>query len=116
MTVSFIDTSLTVDGQYMVTLKGTSTITDLAGNPLGGGTDQVEYFTLDTLPPVVTLTAPERTADPMPTVTVTATDVNGLPDGIPANVYTQDAALGAVMLAQEAVTWVKQLFDQAKGN
>lgn len=39
---------------------------------------------------------------------------NGLPDGIPADVFTQDAALGAVALADEAVTWVKQLLDQAK--
>ena len=33
---------------------------------------------------------------------------NGLPDGIPADVYTQDAALGAVALAKEAVEWVKE--------
>jgi HEPN domain-containing protein len=39
---------------------------------------------------------------------------NGLPDGIPAHVYTQEAALGAVALAEEAVTWVEQLLDQAK--
>jgi HEPN domain-containing protein len=39
---------------------------------------------------------------------------NGLPDGIPANVYTQDAARDAVVLAGEAVAWVRQLLDQAK--
>jgi HEPN domain-containing protein len=39
---------------------------------------------------------------------------NGLPDGIPAEVYTQDAALGAVALAEEAVVWVEQLLDQPR--
>ena len=39
---------------------------------------------------------------------------NGLPDGIPADVYTQDAAIGAVALADEAVAWVKQLLDEAR--
>jgi HEPN domain-containing protein len=39
---------------------------------------------------------------------------NGLPDGIPADVYTQDAAMGVVALAEEAVAWVKQLLDQAR--
>ena len=39
---------------------------------------------------------------------------NGLPDGIPADVYTQDAATGAVALAEEAVTWVKRLLEQAR--
>jgi len=39
---------------------------------------------------------------------------NGLPDGIPADVYTQDAAMGAVALAEEAVAWVRQLLDQAR--
>jgi HEPN domain-containing protein len=34
---------------------------------------------------------------------------NGLPDGIPADVYTQDAAAGAVAMADEAVAWVRQL-------
>jgi HEPN domain-containing protein len=37
---------------------------------------------------------------------------NGLPDGIPADVYTQDAALGAVALADEAVEWVAQLLNR----
>jgi HEPN domain-containing protein len=37
---------------------------------------------------------------------------NGLPDGIPADVYTQEAATGAVTLAQETVAWVRQLLDQ----
>jgi len=39
---------------------------------------------------------------------------NGLPDGIPADVYTQDAAMGAVALAEEAVAWVSQLLDEAR--
>ena len=39
---------------------------------------------------------------------------NGLPGGIPAEVYTQDAALGAVALAEEAVDWVEQLIDRPK--
>ena len=34
---------------------------------------------------------------------------NGLPDGIPANVFTEEAARGAVALAAEAVDWVRQL-------
>jgi HEPN domain-containing protein len=34
---------------------------------------------------------------------------NGLPDGIPAHVYTEDAARTAVAMAGEAVEWVKQL-------
>jgi predicted nucleotidyltransferase len=38
---------------------------------------------------------------------------NGLPDGIPADVYTEDAAKDAVAMAEEAVGWVKQLLDQA---
>jgi HEPN domain-containing protein len=39
---------------------------------------------------------------------------NGLLGGIPADVYTQDAAIDAVALAEETVAWVKQLLDQAK--
>jgi len=38
---------------------------------------------------------------------------NSLPDGIPADVYTQDAAVDAVALAGEAVAWVRELLDQA---
>jgi len=41
---------------------------------------------------------------------------NGLPDGIPAMVYTQDAAIGAVALAEEAVEWVRQLLDPSKAE
>ena len=33
---------------------------------------------------------------------------NGLPDGIPADVYTRDAADGAVRLADEVVTTIDQ--------
>ena len=36
---------------------------------------------------------------------------NGLPGGIPADVYTQDAAASAVALAAEAVAWVRQLLQ-----
>jgi HEPN domain-containing protein len=36
---------------------------------------------------------------------------NGLPDGIPADVYTQEAALGAVALAEEAVEFVRSLLE-----
>jgi HEPN domain-containing protein len=37
---------------------------------------------------------------------------NSLPDGIPANVYTQDAAQHAVAMAEEAVSYVKRLVSQ----
>ena len=36
---------------------------------------------------------------------------NGLPDGIPAEVFTRDAAAGAVALASEAVEWVRELAE-----
>jgi HEPN domain-containing protein len=36
---------------------------------------------------------------------------NGLPDSIPADVYTQDAAMDAVALARETVTWIRQSLD-----
>lgn len=36
---------------------------------------------------------------------------NGLPGGIPAEVFTNDAAQGAVALAQEAVAYVKNLLE-----
>jgi HEPN domain-containing protein len=36
---------------------------------------------------------------------------NGLPDGIPAEVYTKDAAQGAVSLAIEAVDYIEQLLS-----
>lgn len=36
---------------------------------------------------------------------------NGLPGGIPAEVFTGDAAQGAVTLAQEAVAYVKTLLE-----
>ena len=39
---------------------------------------------------------------------------NGLPDSIPAEVYTRDAAESAVILAQEAVAWVGDLLDQTR--
>ena len=46
---------LAEQGEYAVTLKGTSTIEDLAGNPLGGGADEVRYFTLDGEPPTAAI-------------------------------------------------------------
>ena len=33
-----------------------------------------------------------------------------------AEVYTQDAALGAAALAEEAVVWVEQLLGESKGG
>jgi len=36
---------------------------------------------------------------------------NGLPDGIPADVYNKEAAAGAVKLAEEAVVYVRQLIE-----
>lgn len=36
---------------------------------------------------------------------------NGLPEGIPANVFTRDAAVGAVAMAREAVDWVRELLE-----
>jgi len=44
---------MSVDGQYTVTLKGTTTITDQAGNPLNNGSDEVLAFVLDTTSPSV---------------------------------------------------------------
>jgi HEPN domain-containing protein len=41
---------------------------------------------------------------------------DGLPDGIPAQVYTQGAARDAVAFAQEAVAWVRELLDQMAAN
>ncbi len=38
---------------------------------------------------------------------------NGLPDGIPADVYTRQAATDAVRLAREAVEWVGELLGGA---
>ncbi len=39
---------------------------------------------------------------------------NGLPDGIPAEVYNERAALDAVALAEEAVNWISQLLSAGK--
>ena len=41
---------------------------------------------------------------------------NSLPDGIPANVYTAEAAKGAVALAEEAVGWIRQLLEGTKST
>jgi len=35
------------DGLYELRVRGTATVTDVAGNPLGGGADHVEEFTVD---------------------------------------------------------------------
>jgi HEPN domain-containing protein len=40
---------------------------------------------------------------------------NGLPDGIPAEVYNQEAALGAVALAEEAVEYIRSCLGRARG-
>ncbi len=37
---------------------------------------------------------------------------NGLPDGIPADVFTKEAAVGAVAMAREAVEWVRKLVER----
>lgn len=37
---------------------------------------------------------------------------NSLPNGIPANVFTQEAAKSAVALAEEAVAWVRGLIGE----
>jgi HEPN domain-containing protein len=36
---------------------------------------------------------------------------NGLPEGIPANVFTRDAARAAASMAREAVEWVRELIE-----
>ena len=41
---------------------------------------------------------------------------NGIPDSIPARVYTEDAAQGAVGLASEIVTFVRELLSEEKGT
>lgn len=41
---------------------------------------------------------------------------NSLPDGIPAEVYSQEAAFGAVGLAEEAVLFVRQLIEHPQGE
>ena len=41
---------------------------------------------------------------------------NGLPDGIPAEVYTKDAAMSAASLAEEAVIYVKGLIDKVDNS
>ena len=37
---------------------------------------------------------------------------NGLPDGIPAEVYTREAAAQAVLLAEDVVGYVKRLIER----
>ena len=34
---------------------------------------------------------------------------NGLPDGIPANIYTQEVAQSAIRMAEEVVMWIKEI-------
>ena len=41
---------------------------------------------------------------------------NGIPDSIPARVYTEDAARGAVGLASEAVTFVTERLSEEEGS
>ncbi len=66
-------TSLVLDGEYTVTLNGTSTIEDEAGNPLNGGVDEVVSFYLDTTAPVVTVDT-LLTNDKTPKLTGTVDD------------------------------------------
>lgn len=41
---------------------------------------------------------------------------NGIPDSIPARVYTEDAALGAVGLASEIVTFVREQLSEKESH
>ena len=41
---------------------------------------------------------------------------SGLPDGIPAEVYTEEAAKSAEALAEEAVNYIKELIDLTQSN
>lgn len=34
---------------------------------------------------------------------------NGLPDGIPANIYTQEVAQSSVRMVEEVVMWIKEI-------
>ena len=74
LTVSFTS-PLPEDGQYSLTLSGSSTITDAAGQPLNGGVDEVRHFTLDTTAPVV--------VDAIPSLTMIEAANAGVPDGTP---------------------------------
>ena len=68
-----LSTLLVLDGEYTVTLNGTSTIEDEAGNPLNGGFDEVVSFYLDTTAPAVTVDT-LLTKDPTPELTGTVDD------------------------------------------
>jgi len=77
-------TPLAVDGEYQVTLDGSSTIEDTEGTPLNNGADEVVTFTLDTTVPVVTVdvletndTAPELTGTVDDTVATVEVTVDG---------------------------------------
>jgi len=41
---------------------------------------------------------------------------NSLPDGIPAKVYTEEAAARAAELAEEAVTYIRELIEKGRGS
>ena len=71
--VIMFSTPLVLDGEYTVTLNGTGTIEDEAGNPLNGGIDEVVHFTIDTTSSVVTVDT-LWTNDPTPELTGTVDD------------------------------------------
>ncbi len=52
LTITF-DTPLTVEGEYTITLNGSSTIIDAAGNSLNDGEDENVTFTIDTVGPAI---------------------------------------------------------------
>ncbi|MBL7189513.1 MAG: hypothetical protein ISS70_24560, partial [Phycisphaerae bacterium] len=83
-------TPLVLDGEYTVTLNGTGTIEDEAGNPLNGGVDEVVNFTLDTTAPVVTVDT-LLTNDATPELTGTVDD----PDAV-IEVAVDGTAYGVV--------------------
>jgi hypothetical protein len=108
--VASLTTPLAQDGEYAVTLKGT--ITDSQGKVIRDGVDKVLHFTLDTIPPTVTID-PEITADSIPLVTGTVDDPDAQVDVIiDANSYpARNNRDGTWMLPAETVGL--DLFDGA---
>lgn len=62
-------------------LTTAATISDGAGNALNADFTAGELYRVDRTGPAVTLTAPATTGDTTPSVTVSASDANGLSDG-----------------------------------
>ena len=71
LVISFT-TALSEQGQYTVTLNGTTSITDMVGNKLNGGVDEVRHFTLD-MPPICDIM--DVTPDPRTTAVSSITIV-----------------------------------------